>query len=114
MNGLHHFLPDQNLRRFALAQRDEAVRIVRHPVFVFYILNQNLDDLAYFWLRFIFIPFIERNAAFALESDIDQHMFVIDPQYLAVNDTVYIKRAFSFDQRQHIVALVNRTDFGVQ
>ena len=97
LHGLHHLFPLQDLLGLALAQPDHAVGIVGHAGFVFHLFDQHLNDLTDLRRLFVLIPFVARNRAFALVSDVDEDGVVVDADDPAVDDLVDVEVGLGFD-----------------
>ena len=58
------------------------------PCDVFDLFDQHLDRLAGFGRLFVLFPFVERDRAFALVADVDQHEVAVDAEDAAVDDLI--------------------------
>ena len=71
----------------ALAELDHA-GVFQAGLRFFDLLDQHLDDLAGL-RRFVFgVPFVERDRAFALVADVDQHQIAFDAEHAPLDDLV--------------------------
>ena len=103
----------------ALADADHAA-VVGRGLFVLQVFDQHVDELPDLRRLFAFVPFVERDRAFALEADIDHHHAVVDAENAAFDDLVDVEiaaAAFGRGQAGFFKAgdgrLKHRLDIGV-
>ena len=71
-----------------LLSDDHAARFFGAAEDVFDVFDQHLDDLAGLRRFFPFVPFVERDGAFALVADVDQHEVAFDAEHAPFDDLV--------------------------
>ena len=89
VDRLHHLAPGFDLFGLALGKDDHAARFFGAAEDVFDVLDQHFHDVCPACGRFFpLFPLVERDGAFALVADVDQHVLAVDAENLAVDDLV--------------------------
>ena len=90
-------MPLTDLVRFAFAERNHAVGVVRAAEFVFHFFDQDLHRLTDFRWVFVCVPLVEWDGSLTLEPDVDESRIVIDTNDLSVDDAIQCEASFSFN-----------------
>ena len=98
LHGFHDVVPFDQLLGLAPTETDHTVRVVGKPQFVFHFFDQHFDRVADNRGIFVAVPFVQRDRAFALETDVDKYRVVVHADYVSVDDFVDVEIRFGFNQ----------------